>query len=263
MSWIPEPQPKPNSALAWIALSIAIVAVVVGVIALLAGLGLLSPTLSDADLTATAQAENAALVAQLQPTVDALQQSIQSAPPPVDSSAISNAVVAQVMQQLALTPAVDTSAIANIVATQVFDQLTQNAPVPVATTPAPNLQGVILTHNDGGANFTVRLRPASVLNEKNDTSLSKSADGQTDIKSRCYPLEFDSKLKFDDTKAIPFELVFEGEGTFSADIVAEITLAILGDFITVKRGIDGNCIEATQYTNTATIELGISNAIPQ
>ncbi|MFZ4828402.1 MAG: hypothetical protein ACOYLB_13700, partial [Phototrophicaceae bacterium] len=99
----------------------------------------------------------------------------------------------------------------------------------------------------------------SVLNQVNDTSLSKSADGKVDIKSRCYPSEFNNIPPVDETKAIPFELVFEGNGTRTA----EITLAIPGSFITVKRGTDGSCVDAIQHNNSAIIALGISNAIPQ
>ena len=238
---IPEPLSKSSLALAWITLSIAIVAILLGASALLSNFGVLqqilrpTPTITP-DVAATGEAENVRIVAQ---------------------------VATEVARQLTLIALSHTP---TPVSTPTSITPPTNTPQPTATaTPplTPNLQEVTLSQQSGGATFTVRLRPASVLNEGNDIR-TLPRGGNVAVYSRCHPTEFGTEPAVDEAKAIPFELVFEGEGTFEDTRKATITLAIEGDFITVKRGtIDGKCVEAKRHTNRATIDLGISNAIPQ
>ncbi len=238
---IPEPLSKSSLALAWITLSIAIVAILLGASALLSNFGVLqqilrpTPTITP-DVAATGEAENVRIVAQ---------------------------VATEVARQLTLIALSHTP---TPVSTPTSITPPTNTPQPTATaTPplTPNPQEVELSQQSGGVTFTVRLGQASVLNEVNDIR-TLPRGGNVAVYSRCHPTEFGTEPAVDEAKAIPFELVFEGEGTFEDTRKATITLAIEGDFITVKRGtIDGKCVEAKRHTNRATIDLGISNAIPQ
>ena len=238
---IPEPLSKSSLALAWITLSIAIVAILLGAGALLSNFGVLqqilrpTPTITP-DVAATGEAENVRIVAQ---------------------------VATEVARQLTLIALSHTP---TPVSTPTSITPPTNTPQPTATaTPplTPNLQEVTLSQQSGGATFTVRLRPASVLNEAYDEQTSPRV-GNVAVYSRCHPTEFGTEPAIDEAKAIPFELVFEGEGTVPNESTAvDINLDIDGNFITVKRGVDGVCSEATVHTDSATIALGISNTAPQ
>ena len=246
MTWIPEPQPKSNTVLSWLALGLAVLAIVFAFLIPFAQNLSSTPTPpSEADMMASQEAVVNAIVTQIQPTLIAqvIQQITASAPP---------TTVSPVIEQVAttLTPSPTPTLTPTTIPT--------NTPQPT-TPPPPSTAQVELMAGGGGASFTVSLKPASVLNQSNDTPVSPR-EGSQAVYSRCYPSEFSQTPPVDEAKAIPFELVFSGQGLTSEQTVT-ITLTTQGNFVAVKRGIDGSCVDATQHTNSGSIALGVSAGV--
>lgn len=242
-TWIPEPQPKSNTVPSWLALGLAVLAIVFTVLIPFAQNRSSTPTPpSEADMTASQETVVNAIVTQIQPTLIAqvIQQITASAPP---------TTVSPVIEQVATTPTPSPTLTPTTIPT--------NTPQPTPP-PPPSTTQVELMATIGGASFTVSLKPASVLNQSNDTPVSPR-DGSQAVYSRCYPDEFSQTLPVNEATAIPFELLLSGQGLASQQ-TADITLTTQGSFVTVKRGLV-SCDEATQHTDSGTIALGVSAGV--